>query len=573
MVNIDISIEDISRLMGLKTALTPNELDSYIAYAKAEVDSEPEGPDENGHTKIAIDIKTASRPDLWSAEGLAREARGMINTTGLPEIDFPSSDITVEVSKTVQEIRPYIAAFVAKGLKLNDFLIKQLIQAQDKVDFSFGRKRKRTSIGIYNLNMISSPIKYKTVPKTFKFVPLTFDSEMSITDILDQHPKGQEYRHILDPFTDAPILVDSTGKVLSMPPIINSNDVGRVTEATTDVLVEVTGTSYEAVIVVSSLFAQIMHDRHAKVSTVEIHYPESYEFKVDTTPPTKAKTIVVSPKDINNYLGTKFSKKKMINLLKKRRHNAKETKNGILVEYGPWRSDILHWVDISEEIAIAYGYNKLEPTVANIFTPGSVSISTDNENMIREILIGTGLQEIINYNLTDAETISSKMLRSEAFINSSVIKIKNPVTSTYGYLRPDLLSGMIRFVARNSEAVFPQRIFETGESVVRDDKGRVYTYSSATVVLAGVHETFETVHQILDTLFNLIGADYELEAAEILHFMSGRAANILHDGKIVGHIGEINLTILEGYSIKVPVIAFEIDLTKIPLLKIQRFYS
>lgn len=133
MVTIDISIEDISRLMGLKSTLSPEELDKIIAFTKSEVDSDPDGPDENGHTKISIDVKTASRPDLWSAEGIAREARGMLDQPGLPKIDFPASGYAIRVASDVKPIRPYIGAVVAKGLKLDNFLIKQLIQAQDKL--------------------------------------------------------------------------------------------------------------------------------------------------------------------------------------------------------------------------------------------------------------------------------------------------------------------------------------------------------------------------------------------------------------------------------------------------------
>jgi len=571
MVTIDVSIEDISQLMGLKEPLSAPELDKIIAFTKSEVDSEPEGPDENGHTKIAIDIKTASRPDLWSAEGIAREARGRINLAGLPEIKFPPSKYTISVDKKLKEIRPYIAAVVAKGLVFDNFLIKQLIQTQDKVDFSFGRKRKRTSIGIYNLHMIQSPIEYTTVPRTFKFVPLQFDEEKTIDEIMEEHPKGREYRHILDSFKEVPIL-KSRGGVLSLPPIINSNDVGRVTEETTDILVEVTGTNHQAVIVAISLLAQNLHDRGATIETVQVDYPKEYGLGQEITPPLKPESITANVKNINRYLGTKFTKKQMKTLIEKRRHNATINGNILTIEYGPWRSDILHWVDIAEEVAIAKDYNEFEPTTANIFTPGRLPKSTESENMIREILIGTGLQEVLNYNLTDEETITGKVLRPADYVNEVVVSLKNPVTRTYGYLRPDLLPGLIRFISRNSETPTPHHIFETGESV-RKNGEKVETYTSAAVVLAGADETFETAHRILDILLNLTRIDYELEVGESNFFMDGRVAEIRVQGEIVGHIGEIKLEILEVNGIEVPVSGFEIDLTKIQKYKITSFYS
>lgn len=572
MVTIDISIEDFSKLLGLKEPLSPEELDQYVSFAKAEVDSEPDGPDENGHTKISIDIKTASRPDLWSAEGLAREVRGMLDTPGLPNLNFPDSGYTIEVYEELKEIRPFVAAVVARGLKLNDFLIKQLIQVQDKVDFSFGRRRKRTSIGIYNLNMIKPPIKYKTVPKSFKFIPLAFDEEMTISEILEKHPKGVEYGNIISEFKEAPILIDSQQRVLSLPPIINSNDVGRVTEDTTDVLVEVTGTNHEAVKVVISLFAQNLADRGAKVEHVTVNYPSSYGLGNVTYPPQDPGEIEIDVADINRYLGTKFTKTQIKSLIKKRRHDVKNgsDKGKILVRYGPWRHDILHWVDISEEVAIAADYNEIGPSTANLFTVGGFHQSTQKENLIREILVGCGLQEVMNYNLTDVSTITESVLRGEDYLKQKVIRLTNPVTSTFEYLRPDLLPGLIRFVGRNSEVSFPHHIFETGEVVVREGSD-VVTQTHAAVVLAGSDETFETSHRILDALFRLTGIEYELVHVESNYFIPGRSAEIRVDGQSVGQIGELKIEILETHGIIVPISGFEIDLTKIPVLKIPQF--
>ncbi len=572
MVTIDISIEDFSRLLGLKEPLSPSELDRYVSFAKAEVDSEPEGPDENGHTKISIDIKTASRPDLWSAEGLAREVRGLLDKKGLPNLKFPDSGYVIEVAKSVKPIRPFVAAVVAKGLKLNDFLIKQLIQVQDKVDFSFGRRRKRTSIGIYNLNMISSPIQYKTVPKSFKFVPLGFESAMTIEEILEKHPKGIEYGHIISGHKQVPILIDAKGGVLSLPPIINSNDVGRVTEETTDILVEVTGTNHEAVKVVISLLAQNLVDRGAVVEHVKVSYPEGYGFTDLVYPPQEPGEIEIDVRDINKYLGTKFTKTQIKNLIMKRRHDVTNgsDKHKLLVKYGPWRHDIMHWVDISEEVAIAADYNKIGPSTANLFTVGGLHVSTQKENLIREILVGCGLQEVMNYNLTDKETITEAVLRDSDFLHETVIKLTNPVTSTFEYIRPDLLPGLIRFVKRNLEVPFPHHIFETGEVAIRD-KDDVVTLTKAAVLLAGSDETFETAHRVLDALFRLIDVTYSLEEVESNYLIPGRSASILVDGKAVGIIGELKIEILERNGIIVPISAFEVDLTKVPQLKIQEF--
>ncbi|MHA2168456.1 MAG: phenylalanine--tRNA ligase subunit beta [Candidatus Kariarchaeaceae archaeon] len=565
MVSIDISIEDISRLLGRDKPLTPTELNELLAYAIAEVDSDPEGPDENGHTKITIDIKTSNRPDLWGVEGIVRVLRGMMDQPGLPPLDADPSGFEIDVNPELKEIRPYIGAAVVRNLNLDDFLIKQIIQLQDKVDFSFGRKRKRTSIGVYNVSMLKSPIEYTVVDRNFKFQPLQFDEKLTIDQIFEQHPKGIEYRHILDPFERVPMLYDVNKLVLSMPPVINSDDVGRVTEETSDVLVEVTGMTHEAVNVALLVIVQALRDRGGKVESVVINYPDNYDISSEISPPSEPGEIVVNPKDINKYLGTKFAKKKIIDLITTRRHNSSIDQEMIKVKYPPWRSDILHWVDISEEVAIAAGYNKFVPTDVQVTTPGKLDPSTEGENLVREVLIGLGIVETLNYVLIDKESITTNINREQIWIDTNCVEVANPVSRNRLIIRPELLPGLIRFTSRNTHVEYPQRIFETGECVIKVND-QISTHTNAAILLASKNETFETIQGCLDSLMRLLSLDYQLTALQSHYYLNGRSAVIICDGIEIGHLGELSPIILENYGIEMPVSALEIDLSKIPWL-------
>lgn len=572
MVTIEVSIEDISKLMGYDKPLSPDELDDQIAYAISEVDSEPDGPDENGHTKITIDIKTSNRPDLWSAEGIARVILGSKGTPGLPSLDAPESGFEINVTEELVDIRPYIGAAVIRGLDFDDFLIKQMIQLQDKVDFSFGRKRKRTSIGIYNINMIESPIAYTVVDRSFKFQPLGMDEELNINEIFEQHPKGIEFKGILRKFEKVPMLVGAEGGVLSMPPIINSNDVGRVTTDTTDVLVEVTGTNYGATIQALAVVVQALRDRGGEVSSVKINYPDNYDIKEDITPHSNPLEIEVDPKDINRYLGTNFSTKKIIELIRIRRNDAKKKGSKILVLLPPWRRDVLHWVDVSEDVAIAYGYKNFEVTNAQVVTSGKLSPATEDENVIRKILTGLGLIEVMNYTLINIEDMGVKVNRDAAWVKKNVLEISNPVSSNYNYVRSELLPALLRFISANTHNEYPQRVFETGECVVVRKK-EVITKINAVVVLAGFDETFETIQGVLDSLINLLGLEYSLQHLESNYYLKGRGAEIMIDGIIVGHIGEIHPQIINNYGVEVPMSALELDLSRIKSLNIIELSS
>ena len=566
MVAFKISYYDVIELLNLPYDTTIEELDHFFSFAKSEIE-EYDLADEG---YIKVDCKTSNRPDLWGVEGLAREVSGAIGLhTNLPEISAESSGFVIEVDPRLISIRPYIACSLIRGVKFSDFLIKQLIQLQEKVDFSYGRRRSRSSIGIYNANMLESPILYELTPRSTSFYPLGYNEKMTLEGILTRHEKGIEYSYILPSKGDLPILRDVNGVVLSMPPIINSNDVGRVDEDTTDVLVEVTGTNLEVVKVVNTLITQAIRDRGGKVYSVEIHYPENHgdaPIKL-VTPETEPYEIIVNPKNIKDYLGLDdLTTNEIIKLLHKRRFNAVKKKGLITVRYPPYRVDLLHWVDVAEEVAIAYGYMNIEPEGSKVPTIGNLSSRTINENYVREILSGCGLQEVLSFSLTDPEKLTTLMGHGSEIL-SSFVQVTNPVSSTYSVMRNRLFPGLLDFLARNTHNEYPQYLFEVGE-VVRLEKKSVKTISKAAVILAGAEVSFEHCHSILDTLIQGIGTNYELKVLESPEFISGRTARIIINGKEVGIIGEISPELLENWEVFMPAAAFELDLSSIPILNL-----
>ena len=565
LVAFKISYYDVIELLNLPNDITIEELDHLFSFAKSEIE-EHDLADEG---YIKVDCKTSNRPDLWGVEGLAREVSGAIGLyTNLPEISAESSGFVIEVDPRLKSIRPYIACSIIRGVKFSDFLIKQLIQLQEKVDFSYGRRRSRSSIGIYNVNMLESPILYELTPRSTSFYPLGYTEKMTLEEILERHEKGIEYGYILPKKGDLPILRDVNGVVLSMPPIINSNDVGRVDEETTDVLVEVTGTNLEVVKVVNTLITQAIRDRGGRVYSVEIHYPKNHGDAPTNlvTPETEPYEIIVPPKDIKDYLGLDLTTNQIIKLLYKRRFDAIKKKGSIVVRYPPYRVDLLHWVDVAEEVAIAYGYMSIEPAVSEVPTIGNLSSRTISENYVREILSGCSLQEILSFSLTDPDKLST-LMGYESEILSSFVQVANPVSSTYSIMRNRLLPGLLDFLSRNTHNEYPQHLFEVGE-VVELEKNSVTTISKTAVILAGAEISFEQCHSILDTLIRGIGTQYELKVIESPEFIPGRTAGIIVNGKEIGIIGEISPALLENWEVFVPVAAFELNLSSIPALSL-----
>jgi len=388
MPTIEAERKDFEALLGLELPKDVEELNDMLAYVKGEVKYLDE-------QEIHVEVKDSNRADLWSVEGLARALRGFLNLErGLK--DYPiagSSGVEVHVDSKLKNIRPYIGCAIVKGIKFTDMMIRGAMRLQDKLDQTYGRNRRRTSIGLYDFDLISPSLRYSVAkPKQVSFVPLDFGEKMTLKEILEKHPKGIEYGHIVRPHAVWPLLSDSKDNVLSFPPIINSNDLGRITENTHNVLIEVTGTSYETVLNTLNMMVTSLADRSGKIFTAKVHYPYK-ERRNAVTPQLETKTMRIDLADMNKLFGFKLTPKEATELLGKARYEiGKIQKNSITVKIPCYRIDIMHPVDIAEDIAIAYGFNKIEPRWQRLPTMGGISPHAQLCDLAREIMVGLGFQ-------------------------------------------------------------------------------------------------------------------------------------------------------------------------------------
>ncbi len=223
MPTIDVDYQALEELIDRRTCralfgnpqnLQVEALDDTLSLVKAEVKG-------YNQTDMALNVemKDTARADLWSAEGLARGLRCYLGLEKGPRnYAIGKSAIVVNVNPLLFNIRPYICCSVIKDIHLTDNVIKGIMHLQDKLDQTNGRSRQKTSIGIYNLDLIKPPIEYTSVlPNEVKFVPLGFNEKMDLNEILKRHPKGVEYGHIAKKNQLYPMLFDGEGKVLSFP--------------------------------------------------------------------------------------------------------------------------------------------------------------------------------------------------------------------------------------------------------------------------------------------------------------------------------------------------------------------
>ena len=555
MPTIDISLKDLSKLVGKEITLENFEPEALL-WIKGEID----GIDGDN---LKIDCKESNRPDLWSTEGIARAVSPFYTKErGIRKYKVEDSDVYLHVDRSVDKIRPYISAAIIEDITITDDLIKQLIQIQEKVTTTFGRKRKAAAIGIYDFDKMTPPITYKAFkPTELKFIPLGFTKEMTLKDILIHHPKGQEFAHLLTDFDKYPIVIDNKDIVASMPPVINSESTGKVTEKTKNLFIEVTGINLDDTQVALNIVVCALADRGGKIKTVLVDYGEKHLRTPDFTP----KRIKVKFTEIEKLTGMKLSLKELKDLLEKQQYEVKKAKDCLEVEYPSYRQDIMHPVDVIEDILISYGYNKVTPILANLATTGELSPIEEFCEEIRELIPGFGAQELLNFTLTNKEILFKKMNLKE----ENCVEIANPVSNKWTNLRNAIIPSLMDFLEHNTSQEYPQQVYEVGDIVIINDRAETKTDTRKHLAwaLADKEANFTKAKQIITYILTGLNIDFQIEEESNDSFITGRCARIIANKKVLGYFGEIHPKVLQNFSIEFPICALELDITELFILK------
>ncbi len=550
MPTIEISHRDLCRLVGKN--LTVGRLkDEGMLYAKGEID------EVKGDT-LKVDIKDTNRPDLWSAEGIARELRGRYVSGGLPSYSTRKSGLVVEVDRRLKGIRPYTVCAVVKGLEMDEDSLSQMIQLQEKVSATFGRNRKEIAIGVYDLNKIKPPIRFTTVrPGGIRFVPLEFMKEMTPEQILREHPKGREFGHLLSGMKEYPIFLDSAGEVLSIPPIINSEHTGKVTRQTRDVFIECSGFRLGLMKPALNVMVAALADRGGEIGTVRV----VYSGKAMETPDMEPKSFEIDLDHLNMVSGLGLNTEMACRLLNQARYEAKPSGKKIMVRYPAYRQDIMHQRDVIEDAIISHGYNRIEPIIPMLATTGNQMPVEVFSGKVSGLLAGLGLQEVLSYVLTSKDNLFDNM----EIQGVDAVEIENKVSANWSVFRTWLLPGLLEFLSRNKHVEYPQKVFEIGDVIIPDPGAETRTRDQRKLAVAMTDTSigYEDISSVADSIFRGLGTDYSLKRAAHPSFIRGRTAGVFIRGRTAGRLGEVSPAVLERWGLEKPLVAMEIELRAI----------
>jgi len=561
MPTIDIEYAQFEKMLGIELQRNMDKINEILEFVKGEVKLFDEKAD-----VISIEIKDSNRPDLWNVEGMTRALRGFLGLEANPrryEVGKPI--IEVYVDERLGKVRPYIGCSIVKDINLTDAIIRGFMHMQDKLDQSYGRNRQRTSIGLYNFDLIKPPLSYSVAePTAVSFVPLGFEEKMSLKEILQRHPKGLEYGHIVKGHAYYPILLDAENKVLSFPPIINSNDLGRITEQTKNVLVEVTGTAHDAVLNTLKIVTLALIDRGGKAYSANVHY--SKEKQTVITPNFETVSMGLNVEYANKVLGIRLTAKQIAALIPKAGFNVESVSHdNVKVQIPCYRIDVMHPVDLVEDIAIAYGYNRFKPLWREIPTTGYVHPKQAFLDVVRELMVGLGFQEVLTYTMTNPDNLFTKMNCKK----ERVLEIANPKVQTFTCLRNWLLPNLMEFLSYNTSVEYPQKIFELGKVMLRDEKSETKTRDDEhlAAVICHANASFTEIKSALDAFLTNLGLRWQIKAAKHSSFIDGRVGNIIINKEKIGIIGEIHPKVLVAWKLENPATAYELNMEKIIKIK------
>ncbi len=529
--------------------ITDEELEETLFSMGFELEKADDG-------KLRIEI-TPERVDMISVQGCARALRQYLGIEpGLKKYEVRPSGIEIFIDESVKNVRPYTVAAVVRGIEFNDERIKEIIWLQEKLHDTYARGRKQAAIGIYPLEPITPPIRYYAeAPEKIRFVPLGAEEPMTGREILEKHPTGIKYAHLLQGKEKYPLFVDAEGKVLSMPPIINSRDLGMVTEDTRNVFVECSGHDLKKLNTVLNVIVTSLADMGGRIESVRVHaYGQGY-----SPPDLSPWKMTLDSDQLERWSGIRLSAAEMKPLLERMGYDAEEiSSTEVEVSIPAYRADVLHPVDIIDDVLRAYGFDNIPEKISNLMTVGGLTKDTVLSEDVREIMTGMGFQEALTLALTSTEDQYHKMNVEEG----PHVRLTERKEKSINMVRTWVLPELMKVLQSNRSKPFPQRVFEVGYVVIPDSSSDTLAKNELRLaaVISDDKANYSDAKAVLEMLCRVMGWELALNETGHGSFIPGRTAKILLNGKECGIIGEVHPQVLENYGLEHPASAFEISL-------------
>ncbi len=539
---VELSLSRLQKLIGKNT--NKKQILDSLPFLGLDIES-------LGRNIVRVEY-SPNRPDYSTDFGIALGLQGIMGISkGIPRLNIrKKGNYEIKVDSSTSKIRPFVTGIIARNGSLDNEAVKQIINMQEDLHFGLGRKRKKSSIGIHDLDRISFPLKYTTTSRDHRFVPLNSTKESSISEILRDSEVGRDYGSILGQSPKVPLITDAKGQTISFPPIINAA-LTTVTTKTKNLLVEVTGIDKQSAEDMLSIVVTILQGAGFQFSQLKVSGSKN------STPNFTPRSITFDTDPVNKILGLNISGSMLVSCLKKCRLDAVMKSKKIQCTIPRYRFDIFGGMDIVEEVALGYGIENLKPAWPASAHIGEKNATSEKLDSISRLMTGFGFMEALNSTLT-SEQILYEMTNRDS---SQIISVTSSKSQEHTILRDSILPGLLENLSKNIHETYPQKFFESG--IVFSTGSPIKETASLACVTASEETHFSEMKAVLQSLLR-IGFNTKCETKTLSNhalFSQGRVAEIVVSGKAVGYIGELDSKVLENFRIRTKVVAFEIKLS------------
>uniref|UniRef100_A0A8C3T825 Phenylalanine--tRNA ligase beta subunit n=1 Tax=Chelydra serpentina TaxID=8475 RepID=A0A8C3T825_CHESE len=509
-----------------------------------------------------IDVP-ANRYDLLCLEGLVRGLqvfKERIKAPRYKRIMPANGDVQrLIITEETAQVRPHAVAAVLRNITFSKDRYDSFIDLQEKLHQNICRKRALVAIGTHDLDTISGPFTYTARPPSeIRFKPLNQSKEYTASEILDLYRTDSQlkhYLHIIENKPLYPVIYDSNGVVLSMPPIING-DHTKISINTRNVFVECTATDITKAKIVLDILVTMFSEYCEKqfiVEAAEVTY-------------LNGKTCIYPILTLMScFSETPSSLAKLLTRMCLKSH-VTGNGNNIEIEIPPTRADIIHACDIIEDAAIAYGYNNIQMTIPKTYTIANQFPLNKLTELLRQDLAAAGFTEALTFALCSQEDIADKL--GVDICSTKAVHIANPKTAEFQVARTSLLPGLLKTIAANKKMPLPLKLFEISDIVVKDSTKDVGARNQRNLcaIYYNKNPGFEFIHGLLDRVMQLLSvppskeSGYLIKAAEDSAFFPGRCAEILAKGQSIGKLGVLHPDVITKFELTMPCSALEIKI-------------
>ncbi|KAL8922816.1 MAG: hypothetical protein Q9208_004941 [Pyrenodesmia sp. 3 TL-2023] len=593
-----ISVDKAALFKALGQDYTTEEFDELCFDFGIELDedtSTSQRPIVNGKQEppqLKIEIP-ANRYDMLCFEGISLMLNVFRGKRTSPDYRLaapPKGELQVlHIDEETARIRPYAAGAVLRNIKFTKESYDSFIGLQDKLHQNLARQRSLVAIGTHDLDTVQGPFSYEALPpEKIEFVPLNQNRSMTATEMMKFYENDRHLSRYLPIIKDSPVypvIYDSKRTVCSMPPIING-DHSKITLNTRNVFVDMTATDRTKLDICLNILVSMFSQYAAEPFTVEpVKVVSPHNHQSRETPDLTPRETQAEVSYINNCCGLSLTPSEICSLLKRMSYTASPSRAStdlIDVQVPPTRADVLHQADIMEDVAIAYGFNKLPRSFPSksgtIAQPLMINKLSD---IVRLEAAMAGWSEVMPLILCSHDENFAYLNRKDD--GDTAVRLANPKTAEYQVVRTSLLPGLLKTIRENKHHSVPIKIFEVSDVAFKDlsleRKSRNERHFAA--AWYGKSSGFEVVHGLLDRIMLMLksafvtaeegltkkGAEeaaYWIAEVDDPTYFPGHAAaihlRIAGKEQVVGVFGILHPTVLEKFELKYPVSTLEMNI-------------